>query len=368
MTTTPPAVPPRSHLRALVAAGGCVPSSASDMSQDFTQDFTPPRPRPSATRQLSTAASSSASSASSLQYVLDVQLPTSTVVRPPRQPEPADDAAEVISFRSHYQRRKSSGSTLGGVMNPLSSSGDPFRVRDAKPSRSSSSGVYTPKTFPGPQGNPSRAFPGSPTSPPMASGRMSTASLPTARLPTGARVRSVSGLNRFSMANHTHANAPPLPTRHSHYSGMVSHTPNSSLSSAPTPSFSSNGTPAESHSPSTDSVHSAGSASPPATPTTPISAKAYFAQNGVVVIGRDGEDAQTLGSIDDTLGLGFDTTPKVQHRDLATTPTPTLASIPISDRSTPVQLSPDAPKRARRKPVPRLEEDDLVKRLDAIGV
>lgn len=66
----------------------------------------------------------------------------------------------------------------------------------------------------------------------------------------------------------------------------------------------------------------------------------------------------------DTLGEAFvDTTPKVQSTDLPPAPT---VSIPISDRITPVPLSPDAPKRARRKPVPRLADDDVVPQLDAL--
>jgi hypothetical protein len=88
--------------------------------------------------------------------------------------------------------------------------------------------------------------------------------------------------------------------------------------------------------------------SPPATPTTPIS---LSAERGVITIAGE--------SVDEIPPLDVDPTPKSSPRPAQIPLTPGAERI--------VPLSPNAPKRARRKPVPRLD-DDLAERLEAVKV
>ncbi|GMK57260.1 hypothetical protein CspeluHIS016_0400940 [Cutaneotrichosporon spelunceum] len=96
------------------------------------------------------------------------------------------------------------------------------------------------------------------------------------------------------------------------------------------------------------SAQSATSMSPPATPTTPMS---MSVEHGIITIASE--------SVDNIPLLDVDTTPKLPLRPVQITPAHSAERI--------VPLSPTAPKRARRKPVPRLD-DDLVERLEAVQV
>lgn len=219
-------------------------------------------------------------------------------------------------------------------------------------------------SFPGPGGRPS---PSQTHSSPRPTTRSQPSSPEHAEhgLGLGLRARTFSGFRRISMAVHDEA-PPPLPPkpqqspRTSHYprpAGLIYASMSPIPYSAPpipivvpqTPRHSSLGSRSSYSPPS--SAPSVKSVSPPATPTTPVS---FAAERGVIRIAGEPSEDDLLPPF----GLDVDPTPKPSPR-------PEHTDIPVAEHSVP--MSPTAPKRARRKPVPRLD-DDLVKRLEAIEV
>ncbi|KLT44199.1 hypothetical protein CC85DRAFT_283717 [Cutaneotrichosporon oleaginosum] len=319
-----PAVPPRSHLRSTYATTSSTASSSS--SPMASGRSSPSRP-----------------------YVLDVAPPMSDV-------GPAEPVEEIINFRPGPQRQLSYEHPARASQHKRASYDDhrdPFKVRDHRPPRKSASGVYTPSTFPGPGGRPSPS-----QSHPSPTPSADSATQPTSPdvLSSWLRPRTFAGFKRMSsdssvappsrssqLVNHT--NQYPRPAGLIYAS--VASSPPVSVPSTPRVSTHSSHASRSSYSPP-GSAHSVQSASPPATPTTPIS---LSPERGVITIAGE--------SVEEIPHLDVDPTPK---------PSPRPTQVPLTpgaERSVP--MSPTAPKRARRKPVPRLE-DDLSERLEAVKV
>ncbi|BEI81309.1 hypothetical protein CcaverHIS002_0204690 [Cutaneotrichosporon cavernicola] len=319
--TGAPAIPPRSHLRA--ASSSYTTSSSTSSSPIASGRSSPTRP-----------------------YVLDVAPPSS------RFGQYCEPVEEIINFRPGPQRQVSYELPPRATHHKRASYDDhrdPLKVRDHRPPRKSSSGVYTPATFPGASHRPcpSQSLP---------SPAPSSVSQPTSpdTLYSWLRPRTLAGLKRVSSSDST-----PVPPKTSQLDDRMSHYPRpsgliyASVASSPpvslpsTPRISSNGSygSRSSHSPPS-STQSVTSVSPPTTPTTPMS---LAVEHGIITIAGD--------SVDDIPTLDVDPTPKSSPRPNQISPAPSAERI--------VPLSPTAPKRARRKPAPRLD-DDLSERLEAV--
>lgn len=377
-----PVVPPRSHLRGFPSSSTAPSSTYSKVSSSSSSPMASGRTSPER------------------PFVLAVEPPSGNFGSLTDEPE----VEEIINFRPGPQRTTSVDHHPSRNSRPLSGNRDPLKVRDQRPARKSSSGVYTrtfPKcptfraqpltptapSFPGPHGSrpsPSQTFPspsslsspqpGSPGSPEFGqhspqqglrartfSGlkRISAAVSPTSVQPTPQLPNRTSqyprpaGVIYAPMAALPYA-APPLPVR---TSSSMPQTPRTSTQTPRTSSSHwSHGSlgSRDSYSPPSSS-QSVKSVSPPATPTTP----SLLSDRGKVVIAGDSSEDE----LQSPLGLDLEPTPKPSPR--SESQSLALSSIPVAEHNVP--LSPTAPKRARRKPVPRLE-DDLATRLEAIEV
>ncbi|WOO85574.1 uncharacterized protein LOC62_07G009075 [Vanrija pseudolonga] len=369
-----PVVPPRSHLRPSAPPSSTASSSSSPCSSTPSSSTASPLPSRS-----SSLARSTTKSASSVE--VHTPSPPSTPLTPRHfnvsspmgggntdfGPKLGPHEHEVIQFSKPVRKRNMHGSVS-------SIDRDPFKVRDGIQSRKSSSGVYTPHTFPGPSVRPNQAFPAtSPTTSTFSHDSSHHHQHPHhSHHKQAHRVRSLGSFQRFSMHLNKESEppVPPLPISNPRSSYHHPHT----QYVAPKPS---------SYSPT--SARSGGSISPPDTPTTPTSVNiaghrvpASSVARPVVIMSNDfgpGVDFSRSPVESAGLGLGLEDA-KLPPTPL--TPSYILRSSMQAPQLPPIDASPSAlpsppaaiktspaPKRTRRKPVPRLDED-VIEHLEAL--
>lgn len=291
---------------------------------------------------------------------------------------------EVIQFSKPVRKRNMHGSVS-------SIDRDPFKVRDGLQSRKASSGVYTREssiaetdaqrffcsyqaaaahTFPGPSQRPNLAFPATSPTTSTFSHDSSHHQHHSSHHKQAHRARSLGSFQRFSMHLNKESEppVPPLPISNP----RSSYHPHTQY--VPKPSY------------SPTSARSGGSITPPDTPTTPTSVNiaghrvpASSVARPVVIMSNDfgpGVDFSRSPVECGGLGLGLE--------DAKLPPTPLTPSsyilrssnqppqLPPIDASPSAMPSPPAvvktsptPKRTRRKPVPRLDED-MIEHLEAL--